>query len=161
MLHDILGCLLLTTYLSYRYVFRLWWRVMLSPKLCIHICLITLLRLVFIHLPLYFFNGPRFKHFQSQFSVRIYSHLSGAIETRIGSLDLEKKLAISRWTRKICSSRDSSHFNLSPDFFSSREPRAIYLIEKEVLVERYELPCTSKGYMLVKKYLALFTWNSP
>jgi len=37
------------------------------------------------------FNGPRFNHFPSQFSVRIYSHLSGAIETRIGSLDLEKK----------------------------------------------------------------------
>lgn len=46
----------------------------------------------FIHLPLYFFNGPRFNHFPSQFSVRIYSHLSGAIETRIGSLDLGKNL---------------------------------------------------------------------
>lgn len=42
-------------------------------------------------------------------------------------------------------------------FYSSREPWAIYLSEKEGLVERYELTCTSKGYIPVNKYLALFT----
>ena len=40
------------------------------------------------------FQWPRFNQVLSQFPVRIYSHLSGAIETAIGSqwLDLEKNL---------------------------------------------------------------------